>query len=250
MIEAVLSSFSTEGLPWIALAAFVAGVVRGFSGFGTAMIFLPVATQFISPFAAITALIVMDIIGPLPIARKAWHDAHQKDLMRLLIGMIVVLPFAIYGLSLVAPEVFRYFVSILSLCMLVILLLGIRYRGEVRATLVYLVGGFAGFTGGFGGLPGPPVIMFYMASPHGPKVIRANNMLFLLGFDVAMLVCFALMGKMSVSTVAVGILLIAPIMLGNMLGAYFFDPAKEKLYRYIAYVVIAISALNGLPLFD
>ena len=40
------SLFAFDGFYWILTAAFVAGVVRGFSGFGSAMVFLPLAGQF------------------------------------------------------------------------------------------------------------------------------------------------------------------------------------------------------------
>jgi uncharacterized protein len=37
---------------------------------------------------------------------------------------------------------------------------------------------------------------------------------------------------------------------GNILGAKIFDPAREKLYRGIAYLVIFTAALTSLPLWD
>ena len=48
-----------------------AGLVRGFSGFGTAMIYLPVASQFLTPFEALITLMVMDFFGPLPLVLGA-----------------------------------------------------------------------------------------------------------------------------------------------------------------------------------
>jgi len=100
---------STDGLIWMICAALVAGIVRGFAGFGTAMIFLPVAGQFLSPFWAITVLTVMDIFGPLPLVRRAWRDAHRPDLRRLTIAMVITLPLALMVLSHIDPQVFRYF---------------------------------------------------------------------------------------------------------------------------------------------
>jgi hypothetical protein len=44
------SLFAIDGFYWILTAAFVAGVVRGFSGFGSAMVFLHVAGQFLPLF--------------------------------------------------------------------------------------------------------------------------------------------------------------------------------------------------------
>ena len=63
-------ALATEGLVWLAFAAFLAGIVRGFSGFGTAMIYLPVASQFLTPFEALITLMVMDFFGPLPLPRR------------------------------------------------------------------------------------------------------------------------------------------------------------------------------------
>ena len=247
IVSSLQSAFAVEGIYWIIAAAFVAGIVRGFAGFGTAMIFLPIASQYLNPFAAIAALTVMDLVGPLPIVRSAWRDAHQKDLFRLIIGMIVILPFALWLLVQLDPVIFRYLVSGIALFMLIALLFGLRYRGTIRAKWVYLIGGCAGLTGGLTGVPGPPVIIFYMASPHGPSVIRANNLLFLMAFDLAILLYFLMLDRLTLTMVITGIILILPIMVGNLIGTYFFDPQKEKMYRNVAYLVITVSAISGLP---
>ena len=55
---------SERDLAFLAFGALVAGVVRGFAGFGTAMIYLPVAAQVLSPFAALTTPVVKDLIAP------------------------------------------------------------------------------------------------------------------------------------------------------------------------------------------
>ena len=47
-----------------------------------------------------------------------------------------------------------------------------------------------------------------------------------------------------------GVLLILPYMAGNLIGARFFRPEQEGIYRRVAYLLIAASALSGLPLWD
>jgi hypothetical protein len=44
--------------------------------------------------------------------------------------------------------------------------------------------------------------------------------------------------------------MVPSITIGNMIGARFFDPDKEKAYRTVAFVIIGCSAMMGLPLFD
>tara|TARA_R110000850_G_scaffold112379_6_gene226177 strand:- start:705 stop:998 length:294 start_codon:yes stop_codon:yes gene_type:complete len=63
MIETLYQSLFFPGLVWLLGAAFVGGLVRGFTGFGTAMVFIPVASLFLTPVSAIAALVVMDILA-------------------------------------------------------------------------------------------------------------------------------------------------------------------------------------------
>ena len=53
-----------EGLYWLIFAAVVAGLVRGFSGFRTNLVFLPLSGQFLPPFWALLTLVMMNLIGP------------------------------------------------------------------------------------------------------------------------------------------------------------------------------------------
>lgn len=239
-----------DGFWFLVLAAFVAGTVRGFSGFGTAMVYLPVAGQFLSPFEALTTLMVMDLVGPLPNIPKAIRTMHTKDVLRLSFGALVAVPFGVLVLGQIAPEVFRYGVSLISIALLVLLIAGIRYHGVLRRRMVYGTGALGGLLAGSVGLPGPPVIMLYMASAHAAAVIRANIMVYLLLTDVIMIAVLGVNGYIVTTAVLLGGMLALPYLLGNLLGGYLFAPGYERLYRVVAYFIIAVSALNGLPLFD
>jgi uncharacterized membrane protein YfcA len=231
-------------------AACIAGLVRGFSGFGTAMVYLPVAGQILGPFEAITTLLVMDLIGPIPAVPRAIRDGHPRDVLRMCLGMAVTLPLGIYGLTLVSPELFRYLVAGVSLGLLICLVGGIRYRGTLTKPMIYATGGASGISAGMAGLGGPPAILLYMASQHPPSVVRANTMLFLLLGDVMMLAMMLAVGRLVWEAGLIGALLIAPYMLANLVGTAIFDPNREALYRRVAFCIIAVSALSSLPLFD
>ncbi len=239
---------SPTGLAVIALAAFLGGIVRGFSGFGTALIFLPIATRFLGPFGALIALTCMDVLGPLPTLRRAWVHADRADLARLLIGCAVVLPVGLLLLTQVDPDVFRYTVSLVTLLMLGVLVFGLRYRGRVRRGLVTGIGAAAGFLGGVAGIPGPAVILFYMSRPLPVETIRATILLFLFGFDFILFGYLTGMGQVTLPAALLGLALGLPCIAGNWLGAWLFNPDHERTYRHVAYFAIAVAALSGLPL--
>ena len=250
MPEFLQPLLATPGLIWLVTGAGLAGIVRGFSGFGTAMIYLPIAGQLLSPFEALTTLIVMDMIGPIPNVPRAIREGHPKDVVRLGLGALLAVPVGVWVLSLVAPEVFRYGVSFVAMTLLVLLVMGVRYSGVLGRPMIFTTGALGGFLAGSVGLPGPPVIMLYMASTHPARVIRANTMLYLLLTDAIMLVVLALFGHLVFSAVGLGLLLALPYLLGNLTGAAIFRPEAEAIYRRVAYVIIGISAIHGLPIWD
>lgn len=250
MFDALTSAFATEGLMLLAFGALLAGVVRGFAGFGTAMIYLPFAGQVLGPFEALTTLIVKDLTAPLIHVPRALKDGHPGDVLRLGVGALVALPFGVWVLSIVEPEVFRWSVSAVTLVLLVILVLGIRYRGPITRGLIYVTGAIGGFLGGAVGLPGPPIILLYMASTLPAAVVRANSTLYLILADILLLIVLWWNGYLVSSALALGVLMIFPYLLGNWLGALMFKPGYEVVYRRIAYLIIACSAVMGMPIWD
>jgi uncharacterized membrane protein YfcA len=248
--ETLLAAIQTEGLWFLVCGALIAGVVRGFSGFGTAMIYLPFAAQVVPPLWAILTLIAMDLIGPIPLIKPAFKDAQRRDLMLLLGGSLCLLPVGLVLLSTISTDTYRYLVSSISIVLLVCLVFGLRYSGKMYPALVAAVGGLAGFSGGLGGVPGPPVILFYMASTLPVRVVRANMMLFLFFTDILIISVVGIRGELYITPLIIGLMMAVPNGIGNLIGAAIFNPDKAGIYKAVAYIVIAASAVMGLPIWN
>lgn len=233
---------------WLLLGAGLAGIVRGFTGFGTAMVYLPFAGAVVSPVAALVSLITMDIFGPLPLVPGALRKGHPRDIALMGLGLLIMLPVGLYFLVRMEGETYRYLVSFATLICVGLLLSGVRYTGVLTKPLIAITGGIGGFLGGIAGLPGPPVMVLYMASRLPPETVRANLILYLLIADIAIFPVLALQGVLQLTPVLIGLMVLLPYMAGTAIGAALFDPAKEKLYRAVAFTVITVSAIMGLPL--
>ena len=245
-----LPPLDAGGWALVLIAVVLAGLVRGFSGFGTAMIYLPLAGIVLDPFILITAMVVMDLIGPLPNVPRAVRDGDMGQVGLLAAGMLIGLPFGVAILTVIDAETFRWLVSLLIFTLLVVLISGARYRGPSDRRAVMGAGFLGGLAGGAVGLAGPPVIMFYMASDLVVAKLRANILLILVLTDVALLVAYGFSGKLLISGMVLGAVIAGPYLLANIIGARAFDPAREGMYRGAAYAIIAVSALLGLPLFS
>ncbi len=250
MPDLIQSALQTPGLIWLVITILIAGLVRGFAGFGSAMIIMPMASSVLSPVAAIVFLSVVELVGPLPNLPAALRDGNRPDMARLALGAILALPIGIFSLTLMSPELFGWIVSVLVLGLLAALITGWRYKGELTNRLVVATGAVGGFLSGSTGVAGPPVIMLYMASQRPISVIRANFLMYLLMIDILMLVAFSVLGMMELAPAIIGVLLLVPYMLANIIGARFFRPDAARSFRAVAYIIIAASALLGLPVWS
>ena len=247
MPEILSAALQTEGLIWLVGAVFIAGLVRGFSGFGSAMIIMPVASSVLSPVEAVIFLVATELVGPIPNTPAALRDGTPKDVGLLALGALVGLPLGLWGLSVVPQVVFGWAVSIFVIGLLALVMMGWRYRGAMTRWLVVATGSLGGFMTGFAGIPGPPVIMLYMASTLPISVIRANFLLYLVALDLIIVPLLIVMDLMVWKIAFLGLLVGIPNVIANMIGARMFNPEAEVLFRRVAYIVIAASAIIGLP---
>ncbi|HSG57677.1 MAG TPA: TSUP family transporter, partial [Paracoccaceae bacterium] len=199
---------------------------------------------------ALTVLVVMDVFGPIPNLPRARRDGNLREVALLSGAMILALPLGLMVLASIQPEIFRYAVSTLALLVPVLLLAGLRYRGVLTAPILLGTGGLSGFLGGIVGVPGPPVILLYLASTRLAAQVRANILIYLFVFDIALIAVLAFQDRLEAVPVILGLLLALPVMLANMAGAAIFRPERERSYRAAAYVIIAAAAVSGLPIWD
>ncbi|MCB1311803.1 MAG: sulfite exporter TauE/SafE family protein [Sedimentitalea sp.] len=247
MPDALAQALALPGLGWLLVAVIAAGLVRGFSGFGSAMIIMPVASSVLSPVGALVLLTMTELFGPMPNLPGAWRRGDRADVGRLLLGAALAMPIGIWAVSKVSAEIFGWWVCGVVLVLLVLLIAGWRYRGALTPGLVSVTGALGGFFGA-AGVAGPPVIMLYMASTLPPATIRANFLLYLFGIDLLMLLILSASGLLDSVAMIAGLVLAVPYMATNILGAALFVPRAEPVFRAVAYAIIAASALIGLPL--
>ncbi len=248
MPDFLAAAGSDAGLIWLLAGVIVAGLVRGFAGFGSAMIIMPVAASVLTPVQAVIFMAAAELMGPLPNLPSALRVGTRRDVGLLLAGVIFALPLGLWCLARMTAEPFGWIVSGMVLTLLLLLMTGWRYHGKLGRPLIVVTGALGGFMTGFAGIAGPPVIMLYMASKLPISVIRANFLLYLLGIDILLFGLMWLTGMLVWQIVALGLLMGIPNIIANIVGARLFDPEAERLFRTVAYIVIAASAILGLPL--
>jgi uncharacterized protein len=230
--------------------AFVSGTARGFSGFGSALIFMPLASSMAAPRLVAALLLIIDFIAATPLIPNAWRHADRKATAIIVAGALIGVPIGTYFLSRLDPVTTRWIISAFVAALLVLLLSGWRYRGKDHVALSVGIGGLAGFCSGLAQTGGPPIVGYWLGRPIKPEIARANIVLFFAGSDFFSLVSYIAAGLINADAVRFA-LLVGPIYaIGLGVGASLFGRASERIFRAICYALIALAVIVGLPILD
>lgn len=242
--------YAYYGYQIILAACLIAGLVRGFSGFGTSMILMPVIAAIYSPQTAVVLVFLIDATVALPVVIPEFRRVEWRSLLPGFAGFLVILPVGLAVLKFGDPVALRWALAFLISLSVAILWSGWRYEGPRSRTVEVLVGGVAGFTGGACGLPGPPAIVYWMAARLKAAIVRANTMVFLYLTDCALGLGLFLSGILTVDGLIKGAGAMPFYLAGLLIGARLFGRSGEIAYRRVAFIIILAAAITSLPAFD
>src|SRR6056297_4346640 len=105
MPEALGAALATPGMPWLLLAIGLAGIVRGFTGFGTALIFVPVAGIFLAPQAVVGIMTLSGVASTIALLPRAWRQADRAEVGLLVLAALCTVPLGLWIMGQVEGEV-------------------------------------------------------------------------------------------------------------------------------------------------
>ncbi|MFF2320737.1 sulfite exporter TauE/SafE family protein [Agrobacterium sp. NPDC058088] len=249
-LSPLVTAHSPALLAMFAGAAFLAGLARGFSGFGAALIFIPLASAIVGPRVASAVLLVVDAVLTLGMIPPAFRMADRREVFTMAVGAFVGVPVGTMLLSKGDPLTLRWLISGVVVVLLVFLVSGWRYSGRPKTPLTLFTGLLAGLFSGAAQLGGPPVVAYWLGGALKGAFVRANVILYFAVSTVFSIASY-FVGGLFTTDVFVFFLLALPFYgLGLYAGARLHGLADEAAFRRICYGLIAISAVIGLPLFD
>lgn len=248
--ETFLTVITDPRFPFAVAISILAGAVRGFSGFGSALIFIPLMSAVYGPQIAAATFVTIDLAVGAFFVPRVWRSADFRQILPLAAAAITAAQFGTLILLYTDPANLRWAISVLVGLVVFILASGWRYHGRPILAVTICVGLLAGLMGGAVQMSGPPIIVYWLGSVTAAAVVRANFIVYFTIFSVASVLTYALRGLLPLHILMLA-LLIGPLQITSMaVGGRLFHLASEKTYRRVAYLVVAISAIVSMPLWD
>jgi uncharacterized protein len=233
----------------LALAGLAAGLSRGFSGFGAALIFVPAASALAGPKMAAAILVVIDPIFTSFMIPAALKVAEKKSVVLVFIGALIGVPIGTAVLMHYPPLTLRWLIAIMASAMLALLVSGWRYRGKPHEFVTIVVGAISGLFTGIAQIGGPAVVCYWMGTDTEPAKLRANIILLFAASSVLTIVTYFWGGLMSFEVVKLSLIAGPAYGLGILIGNQLFPLASPTFFRSSSLALIAIAVLMSLPIF-
>jgi uncharacterized protein len=222
---------------------FVAGVVRGFSGFGFALLSISAVSMILPPAMVVPAMWLLDFVAGLNLLPGIVRHVHWRSIAVLVGAAVVATPVGVYVLATVPSAPMRMALALVVLVSALALLSGFQLRrmpttGETAAT-----GLAAGLLNGAFGIGGPPIILFFLGSPIALEAGRASLIAAFLIMDltgIPTLLAFGLITRDALTLFAISL---PALVLGIFVGSRLVGRLDEGRVRRILLLLLVAMAL-------
>lgn len=230
-------------------AFFLAGVIRGFSGFGSSAMIMASVTLILPPVALIPICWLLEIAASATMIRAGIRDGDHGVVAALTFGLLIGGPIGLWLVTSVPVETSKLMALLVVLTLAVLQLARIKAPFLATRAGLYGAGVASGFAYGLAGVGGMVVALYVLARETPSRVMRGSLVLYLLvsaPFGGALLYFYGMMSELALIR---GAVLTIPALIGVQVGARLFIPRLERFYRPLCLgVVIAAAGIGSLRL--
>ncbi len=231
----------------VALAATLAAAfVRGLAGFGMAILLVPVLGLAVPPREAVVVANWLGLLIGLVGLKRIIGESERSALIISALA-VAATPLGVWLLAITDPALARMLIALIALGAFLLVLLPKRPAHHVPgAGETGVTGILSGVLTGFAGMPGPPVVPYYLRRAIAPQLARASMMTIFLATSLAGVGSAIALRVANWREVIMAAALFPMVLLGNWLGTLAFGRVSDTAWRIFTGVVLGVSALAAL----
>jgi uncharacterized membrane protein YfcA len=221
-----------------ACATVVAGLMRGYSGFGTAILLAPVYSTLWSPRLGVPVVLLMELFVSAQLLPRALAEANKRLILPICAAAVLFMPLGAVVLLHADGAILRRSIGALVLVFGLLMMSSWRYHGARPLGLNIAVGLVSGLLKGATGMSGPPVILYLLAGKEEARQHRANLILYFGVLGVAAVLPPLWAGIIGWPTLLMTAAMLPVLLLAVPIGARLFHVIPVAWYRRCALIVL------------
>jgi hypothetical protein len=151
----------------------LAGIARGITGFGGAMLMTPPLSLLLGGGPAIALVLALEVVAAFVMIPSIYADLPFRRLVLLAVPACLTVPVGSAMLAYLDPSLSRRLIGAVVVIFSLALISGVRYLRRPTATFSAAVAALAGVLLGATSIGAPPVILLLLSGPDPAPVTRA-----------------------------------------------------------------------------
>ncbi len=227
-------------------AAFAAGAISGLTGFGLALISVPILLFVYEPRTVVLLSVVMSIVICADVVRDSFRDADRKIVAALILPSFVGVVMGAEILRIADPLYIRLFVGAFVVFSAGLLLREIRLPGAKTRWGTVVAGWTSGALSTSTGLAAPPIVLLLASRDYAKHSFRGTSAFYFLFISVFGLAVLAVRGLVETSDIPLSLILVPAAILGKTLGTAILKRISETSFRKLTLLFVFVTGALGL----
>ncbi len=237
-----IAGFSAAQVAAALVATFASAFVRGLTGFGMAILLVPILALALLPVEAVLITNCLALfIGLSEIARLV----REAERSAWVVGALVVIatPPGLWLLMVTGADLARLIIALVALSAFGAVLLPRRKIAQHGGATTAGVGVVSGLMTGFAGMPGPPVVPYYIGRELPRAMATASMLLIFTIAGATGIAAGVVLGAMEWRLLWLALPLFPAVLIGNWAGAQASGRIADRTWRICVGFVLGAAAL-------
>jgi len=243
----MIEMFGISGLHvvFLMLIFFVAGIARGYSGFGLSAVAITAGSLFMEPVKIVPILYILEIVASIHMLRSVIKDVDKMLLIYGLLGCAVGMP--------IGQELLLYLpgsstkIALYSIVVISTLFLhsGQTIPLTINRTFCLGIGLVIGVGSGLAAIGGVAAIIILLAVNYDVIKARATMVIIFFAMYVYGMIVGSMNGIVTIVSLKLSVLFLIPLIAGLILGQKsFLVTTKEQFLKFLLAFLTAISVVG------
>lgn len=241
----ILASYGWVQIAVAVIATFASAFVRGMAGFGMAILLVPILALALTPIEAVLIINFLALFIGLSELRIFLKHAEKSAWIIAGIVLVTTAP-GLIVLAATPADLARLLIAIVALSAFALILLPTRDAKMPGTATTVSAGIISGLLTGFAGMPGPPVVPYYVGRKIAREIAKASMLAIFTVAAFAGLVSGYAIGELEWRLLWLALLLFPAVLLGNWLGSLAFGKVSDTVWRSFVAFVLAAAAIAAL----
>ena len=225
----------------VVAVVFLAGLVGGISGFGFALVVVPILSVVIGPTEAVLLVNAISPVHSLAMFMLLRRNVQWRTASRLLVAGAFGMPLGAYGLVVMSPDALRIAIGITVLLGTVVLWRGFEiHRGGAVAEA--LTGFISGVLKTSTGINGPPLVLYLQGTGIEALPFRATTSAVFVVSGVMGAAVLAVGHQLTTGTLAQSAVSVPFIFAGLLTGNRLFPRIAPARFRQLVLGLLLVSS--------